>query len=767
MRSLLPFLRGTSRFFLFLEQSFLVWLPLAAGFLSIAVLGMLGFWSSISPWFHALVLLFCLIAAIRHSWKNRARLRYPSRAAADRWLETHNQLPHQPLLALEDRPVISSDAPLWQLHRERALAALKRLRPAWPSLPVAARDRFALRAPLLLFLVIGYALVGSEFHLRDAFLPAIQSPYLGDGATVEARVTPPGYTGKTVTVLTSSSQQPVEVPEGSVLDLRVRGSFWTPRLRAGETRIAMKRDTDGSYHATATITGGSRITASAALRTLADWRVKVIADLPPVLGVLKMPEKTVTGAMKIEFDAEDDYGVTGASAVIAFDANAGMSIPPTEELTLDLPANGRKKIQAPSYHEVGFHDLAGLPVTMRIEAQDAAGHMTRGPEVKFILPEAEFRHPVAKAIIAERKKLETTPAPREEVSIALGMLASKPGSYGGDLITFLALDTASLRLAYDMKGRDTESVRLMLWRTAVHVEQAGTAEKRDALRQAMQKLKEALASGKTSEINHAWQEAMRRMREFLEARAKSMPENMQTLQRLQAANLAQAMQQMLDTATTGNRDQAQEMLNRIEQAMEESPAMTLPPALLQKALETAAALSKLRKDQAQLKQDTTTPQQQSQSLQQRQQSLAKQANQVSQALKQCQGGGLALPGGEALGSAKEAMARAAQALENGNRLSALAAQQEALDKLNEAMDAMKSAMQGKPGQGGMPMGLGFGLESFMGDENGTGLFGTIKVPDEGTLQRSRRIQQELQRRAGERDRPQTELEYIDRLLEMY
>ncbi len=43
----------------------------------------------------------------------------------------------------------------------------------------------------------------------------------------------------------------------------------------------------------------------------------------------------------------------------------------------------------------------------------------------------------------------------------------------------------------------------------------------------------------------------------------------------------------------------------------------------------------------------------------------------------------------------------------------------------------------------------------------------VRIPDHGAMQRAREIEEELQRRAGERQRPEIELEYIDRLLKRF
>ena len=45
--------------------------------------------------------------------------------------------------------------------------------------------------------------------------------------------------------------------------------------------------------------------------------------------------------------------------------------------------------------------------------------------------------------------------------------------------------------------------------------------------------------------------------------------------------------------------------------------------------------------------------------------------------------------------------------------------------------------------------------------------GFVNIPKEFDIQRSREILDELYRRAGQRDRPESEREYIDRLLRWY
>ena len=61
------------------------------------------------------------------------------------------------------------------------------------------------------------------------------------------------------------------------------------------------------------------------------------------------------------------------------------------------------------------HPLAGLPVRIYLEAKDAAGQTGDGEPIEIVLPERSFAHPVARALVALRKRLSD---PRERRAVA-------------------------------------------------------------------------------------------------------------------------------------------------------------------------------------------------------------------------------------------------------------------------------------------------------------------------------------------------------------
>jgi uncharacterized protein (TIGR02302 family) len=133
--------------------------------------------------------------------------------------------------------------------------------------------------------------------------------------------------------------------------------------------------------------------------------------------------------------------------------------------------------------------------------------------------------------------------------------------------------------------------------------------------------------------------------------------------------------------------------------------------------------------------------------------------------------------GDSLGAADNAMGDAGGKLGEGNADGAVDSQGQALDALRKGQQSLAEAMQ-RDGEG-----QGEGPGSRMGRQQGNNVpsdplgrplhgkdFGddmTVKIPGEIDVQRARRILEELRRRLADPQRPQIELDYIERLLKDY
>jgi hypothetical protein len=114
-----------------------------------------------------------------------------------------------------------------------------------------------------------------------------------------------------------------------------------------------------------------------------------------------------------------------------------------------------------------------------------------------------------------------------------------------------------------------------------------------------------------------------------------------------------------------------------------------------------------------------------------------------------------------LGKAGEAMDKAQQSLNQKNLSNATNEEKNALEQLRQGANAL--AKQAKDSENSPK---GEADDDPLGRSKGaTG--NNVKIPDMNELARARAILQELRKRAGERGRPQQELDYYDRLLKEF
>ena len=117
-----------------------------------------------------------------------------------------------------------------------------------------------------------------------------------------------------------------------------------------------------------------------------------------------------------------------------------------------------------------------------------------------------------------------------------------------------------------------------------------------------------------------------------------------------------------------------------------------------------------------------------------------------------------------LGSASSAMGQSTDDLDKGSLDQSAQDQQNALKSMSQGAQALAQSQMAGTGNSGTtdsdtdPLGRSSGA---------TGFGGAVKLPEESQLARAREILNELRKRAAERNRPQEELDYLDRLLKRF
>jgi uncharacterized protein (TIGR02302 family) len=420
----------------------------------------------------------------------------------------------------------------------------------------------------------------------------------------------------------------------------------------------------------------------------------------------------------------------------------------------------------------------------------------------MVLPERSFVHPVARAVVALRKRVLDA-RERRPVATELAEIAARPREFRDDTVVSLALAVATSRLLLDEGPTAIASVRDLLWETALRIEQGDVPLAERRLEEARQRLMEALQRGDgQAEIENLMNELQQALDRYLEAAATELARRGDApaltdrqFRTLRSDDLKNLVEMARELSRTGGRESAMQMLAQLQRALDNIRSGLRSPNSDQVLAEAQKLMDELR-DLAH-RQETllertfqelrdASPQRGSRDGQgQRQRRGAPSANgkesaadqqQLRQELGELMLGMSGFLGSipAPLGDADQAMRRAVDALGQGHRDAALADQTQAADALARALDSAGQAMAqrlggmiglpGEDGQIGGESGDIFGRSP--GGQRGFAT-GPLAIPDRSELQRAHEILDELRRRAAERFRPRQELDYIDRLLRRF
>lgn len=816
---------------------------IAGLFLSIALLDLLPL---LPAWAHGATLV-AFAALLTWLIKRGLRRVVPVGVGEARHrIERDSGLRHRPLTALRDRLAAGADdafaRALWRAHLERAAADARGLRLAAPSPGLARLDPHALRAAVMILVVVGLVTAVDDpgARLGRALFPATAAD-AARAATVEIWITPPAYTGKPPIFLKHEGAQhagsgrdgpaaadpesvagiePVTVPAGSAVLAQVSGLEKPPSLRAGAASVpfasiaspAPPRDGGAAvapaFRAEATIEEGERLAVESAGATVREWPLRVVPDRAPTVAFIAAPGRTQRAQLRVDYEAEDDYGLADVVAVIRQpDDRPAPGGEQEIRLTLRQSQPGEAKLKASSLHDLSAHPWAGTTATIRLEAKDARDQIGLSDTVTFLLPERFFNHPVARALAEQRKRL-STPSPEtiEDVVQTLENLSMRPAHFSHDTVVYLALRIAIGRLAHDGSDAAIAAVQKLLWETALRIEDGKFSIAERDLRELQERLQKALReSGRDSaEVEKLLDELRRALDKFLSALAEDlqrqgreapMPFDPNTMREIESTDLHRMIEEARELARSGQIDAARRMLSELQrmlQALQQGLAMGPQNRDAAKGRQMMDNLRELNRRQQQLLDRSFQKSRRGERGQQGNQGQRGRGEQrpgeqeiddarAQNALRRMLGNLMTqmdemlgnIP--DPMGRAERAMREAEGALGEGNPGRAVPHQTDAVEALREAIDGAGEQMarrfggQGVVGQ--MPGGERSPDRDPFGRQRdgatGHAADGDVKVPDRMERRRAREILDELRRRAGERERPVLEREYIERLLRQF
>ena len=786
--------------------------PLVSLVLLYCAVSFAGIWAMLPDWGRIAGLCLFGIAGLACLWQLR-NVRLPDEEEAERRVEQVSGLEHRPLVALGDE-LAGSDADmatrkLWGMHLERAAQRIESLKVGAPNPPVSVRDPYALRVVAVLLFVAGFFYAGPERGERlTAAFSAAPATAIETPLRIDAWLSPPAYTARPPLLLLSGAidsdprLEAIEAPEGSVVMVKAPqgAALSVSILNTGsepEPVTAQPPLQEGGLEEFAvTLETSATVAVERDGVAIHRWQFDVIDDLAPRIKLVEDPKQAASRAVRLTYELEDDYGVVSAEAHFTPVGRAPDADPliPAPDFKLALPKQRTRKGIGQAFRDLTSHPWAGTLVTMVLAARDDAGQEGLSETKEFILPARNFRHPLARAVVEQRRNLAVDRNAHPLVLRAIEALTVAPERHFSNLTAYLGLRSVYWRLRNDTSDETLLSVLDQMWKVALTLEDGDLSLAAEELRAAQERLMQALnEDASDEEIRQLMKELREAMYKFLQELARNAPseEDMAELpfdpnmQELGQDQLQKMLDQIEEMARQGAKDAARQMLSQLQNMLENLRMGRMQPQdgqqgqmsqMLDELGEMIRRQQELMSDTFRFDRQNRNGNQQGQQpgQQQGQQGqlgqLGQSQGQLQQALRELlqrmQEMGVAPDG--PLGDAGKNMGQARERLGEGETGEALDEQGQALDNLRRGAQSLAETMADAFAQDGRNQGRQrtdlFGRPT---RTEGPDLGTTVKVPDEIDAERARRILEELRRRLSRPELPRFEFDYLERLLERY
>lgn len=504
-------------------------------------------------------------------------------------------LPGRPIQALQDTPVIgkgddASEA-LWRAHQSRMVSRTEDARAVEPNLQISYLDPFGLRHIAILFLMVAFVF-GSAANIKSVKdLGAPGGAALASGPTWEGWIEPPSYTGKPALYLNDQPEGGLELPEGSRVLLRLYGevgALTVAETVSGRTG-AVESAADAEQSFDIVQSGGIEISGPGG----ASWEIAVLPDDAPTIMALQPPETSGRGEMTLPFEVTDDYGVTGGTAVVQLDLDAverayGLRADPeirnAVEVPLPLPISGdRAYFQEVLIEDFSKHPWAHLPVEVTLTVEDDAGLSGSTDTLRFDLPARRFFDPLAAAIIELRRDLLWSKENGSRVAQLMRAISYRPEEgvfkQETDYLRFRTiLKRLETNIAHGLSDEKRDEFAEALWALALDLEEGDLGNAAERLRQAQERLSEAMKNGASdAEIARLMQELREATEDYLRELARrdreqgDGEENSETAEnsmQLNQNDLQRMMDRIQELMEQGRMAEAQQALEELQRLME-------------------------------------------------------------------------------------------------------------------------------------------------------------------------------------------------------
>lgn len=579
-----------------------------------AIFSWLGGWDRVPVWGH-IAIVALLLAAFAGALFQLRKFVFPTSEEVSRRIEIETGLLDRPIgaqfdaMAMGDGDAFSTA--LWNEHRTRMQSRLDYLSSGSPNASGSRFDPYGLRLflPILAFIAFMVSFGTDGGRISDVMRLG------GDPAQLLSRldvwVNPPNYTQKAPVYLsvdgTHQQGKSLKIPYKSVLVGRFAGegdiSLKFNSGAAGEVEIKAPLANDKSdqakqeRHYQFQLTESGIVSVYARDTKIAEWSLNIIADTAPEIAFEGEPAGSLSGSLQLSYRVKDDYGVVRASGLVKplssgkdGDSKIDWALPAKfiapanarsliEPLTfkLALPRRRAKSGVAKLSRDLTKHPLAGSTVVLTLIAEDDAGQKGMSAPKEIELPGRNFSHPVARALIEQRRILALDANQKNYVVRLLDAVSIAPEKYIDDFTAHLAIRIAYRKLVDAKNDDQLRDVMDLMWDVALGIEFGKMSQAEQRLREAQEKLSDALERGASDkEISKLMRELRQAMNELMQALAEQARQNPQAnnqrqndaAQTLRQRDLERMLDRIENLAKSGSKDAARQLLSEMQRMMD-------------------------------------------------------------------------------------------------------------------------------------------------------------------------------------------------------
>lgn len=552
---------------------------------------------------------------------------------ADRFLEHGGKIPRGSIESIRDelanpqKPITRN---LWQNAQIQILYKFQQLKISAPRAFILRKDPAGLRFIAFLMFICGMLISGHQWQDRiyNGMLPFKPASIIAGSTDINLWITPPNYTQKPQIRL-SDKMPPsefLEIPQGSKIRIRLYsslGKYFTPTLTMGEVYMPLNDLGEGLYGIDdIDIAQGQRLKIQQAFITRFSTAYTYIADQVPhiknniityesndpdivVMSDLNNdtekeaaedapPAKTYeildNSHIRIPLIVSDDYGVKDLHMRLNIDKMV-ISLPLAQnfEETRLVMSGADSDFKISPVYDFTWHSWAGLPVSLTFTAIDDIGQSATLDEINIILPEREFKHPMAQSLIAMRKRLAWDYNDSFfDIADNLETLLTAPDYFQNNKGIFLSIRAASSRLRYSNplpkaeRIKAAQSVIDLLWHAAITIEDGDLSMAMRELRDAQRALENAMRNPDTDkdEIARLMDNLRNKMSNYFAEMQREMQKRQQDgkdnpqfsaedfSQIISPDMLSKIMQDIEAALRAGDTQKAQDLMSKMQRMME-------------------------------------------------------------------------------------------------------------------------------------------------------------------------------------------------------